>query len=148
MTLIIFRNPSNTIFHVFFFLSTSLNLFKVNPFPHIDAFWWLFDGFLMAFWKHSDKRRNCSKQAISPFSTMFSTFSHNLFCWQNMFKVVCCRIVVWGKGLIFGVIMWTWLYVLMLPHVVMYQETVTVPQYTQWFGWTRIYQSVNLLKYM
>ena len=24
-----------------------------------------------AFWKHSDKRRNCTKSAISPFATMF-----------------------------------------------------------------------------
>ena len=32
-----------------------------------------------AFWKHSDKRRNCLKQAISPFATMFSTFSNRLF---------------------------------------------------------------------
>ena len=31
-----------------------------------------------AFWKHSDKRRNYSKQAISHFATMFSTFSHRL----------------------------------------------------------------------
>ena len=38
---------------------------------------------------------------------MFSTFRHRLFIqlwrfsmfWQNTFKVVCCRIVVWGKGL-------------------------------------------------
>ena len=38
---------------------------------------------------------------------MFSTFSHRLSIqlyrfstfWQNMFKVVCCRIVIWGKGL-------------------------------------------------
>ena len=60
-----------------------------------------------AFSKRSDKRRNCSKQAISPFATMFSTFSHRLsvqlkrfsIFWQNMLKVVCCRIIVWGKGL-------------------------------------------------
>ena len=60
-----------------------------------------------AFWKQNDKRRNCSKQAISPFITMFSAFSHRLsiqlwrysFFWQSMFKVICCRIVVWGKGL-------------------------------------------------
>ena len=31
-----------------------------------------------AFWKHSDKRINCTKRAISPFATMFSTFSHRL----------------------------------------------------------------------
>ena len=44
----------------------------------------------------------------SPFATMFSTFSQSLsiqlqrfsICWQTMFKVVSCRIVVWGKGLI------------------------------------------------
>ena len=38
---------------------------------------------------------------------MFSTFCHRLsiqlwrfsMFWQNTFKVVCCRIVVWGKGL-------------------------------------------------
>ena len=61
-----------------------------------------------AFWKHSDKRRNCTKRAIAPFATMFSTFCHRLsiqlwrfsMFWQNTFKVVCCRIVVWGKGLI------------------------------------------------
>ena len=60
-----------------------------------------------AFWKHSDKRRNCTELAISPFATMFSTFCHRLsiqlwifsMFWQNAFKVVCCRIVVWGKGL-------------------------------------------------
>ena len=31
-----------------------------------------------AFRKHCDKRRNCSKKAISPFATIFSTFSHRL----------------------------------------------------------------------
>ena len=52
-----------------------------------------------AIWKHSDKRRNCTKRAISPFATMFSTFCHRLsiqlwrcsMFWQNTFKVVCCR---------------------------------------------------------
>ena len=48
----------------------------VNPFPHIDSFWHLCSRRL--FWKHSGKRRSCSKQAISPFATMFSTFSHRL----------------------------------------------------------------------
>ena len=59
------------------------------------------------FWKHTDKRRNCSKRAISPFATMFSNFSRRLsiqlkrfsIFWKNMFKVFYCRIVVWGKGL-------------------------------------------------
>ena len=48
-----------------------------------------------------------TKRAISPFATMFSTFCHRLsiqlwifsIFWQNTSKVVCCRIVVWGKGL-------------------------------------------------
>ena len=30
------------------------------------------------FLKTNDKRRNCSKRAISPFATMFSTFSHRI----------------------------------------------------------------------
>ena len=45
------------------------------------------------FWKHSGKRKNCSKRAISPFPTMFSTqaddcipicpyFCHHIF--------ICC----------------------------------------------------------
>ena len=78
---------------------------NLNPFPHIVAFWRLCEQ--TAFWKHSDKRRNCTKRAISPFATMFSTFSHRTsiqlkrfsMFWQNMFKVVCCSIVVWGIGL-------------------------------------------------
>ena len=53
------------------------------------------------------KRRNCSKQAISPFVTMFPTlfnycsfiqreFSNNL---RHVFKVVCWRYDVWWTGL-------------------------------------------------
>ena len=61
-----------------------------------------------AFWKHSDKRRNFSRREISPFATMFSThkfisypfnYTEFRFFWQNLFKVVCCKIVVWGKGI-------------------------------------------------
>ena len=62
------------------------------------------------FWKHCDNKRNCSKQAISPFATMFLTFFQYIviitfiyrgfpcYCLGN-FKVVCCRFVVCGKGL-------------------------------------------------
>ena len=32
----------------------------------------------LSFGKHCGKRRNCTKRAISPFATMFSTFSHRL----------------------------------------------------------------------
>ena len=46
---------------------------RFNPFSHIDAFW----SAAKNFWKHCGKRRNCSKQTISPFVTMFSTlFNH------------------------------------------------------------------------
>ena len=77
----------------------------INPFPHIDAFWRLCSRQL--FENIVGKRRNCTKRAISPFATMFSTFCHRYsiqlwrfsFFWQNMFKVVCCRIAIWGKGL-------------------------------------------------
>ena len=84
--------------------NASCRLETVNPFPHIDAFWRLCSRQLF---ENSDKRRNCTKSAISPFATMFSTFCHRLSIqlwsfsklWQNTFKVVCCRIVVWRKGL-------------------------------------------------
>ena len=47
-----------------------------KPFPSYRRF--LMPLQQIAVWKHSDKRRNCSKQAIYPFNTMFSTFSHKL----------------------------------------------------------------------
>ena len=61
-----------------------------------------------AYWKHVDKRRNCSKQAISPSVTMISTlFNYCTFIQRQFpiffgydFKVICCRIVECGKGLI------------------------------------------------
>ena len=44
---------------------------------------------------------------LAVLATMFFAFSHRLIIqlwrfsifWQNMFKVICCRIVVWEKGL-------------------------------------------------
>ena len=48
----------------------------VNTFPHIDAFWRLCSRRL--FGNISDKRTNCLKRAVSPFATVFSTFSHRL----------------------------------------------------------------------
>ena len=50
---------------------------EINPLPYTDAFW-LVPLQQTAFWKHSDKRRNCTARAISPFATMFSTLSHRL----------------------------------------------------------------------
>ena len=60
------------------------------------------------FRDHCDKRRNCSWWAISPFSTMISTFIKNCsfiyielpYIFTYMFsRVVRYRYVVWGKGL-------------------------------------------------
>ena len=73
-----------------------------NPFPPIDV------SAADIFWKHCDKRRNCSKQAISPFATIFSiSLSNNTYnCkmfpyfWVDIFNVICCRFAVCGKGLI------------------------------------------------
>ena len=92
-------------------ISPCIPAFK--PFEHLDHCWCIssrtsLENILKLGEKHSDKRRNCSERAISPIVTMFSTFSHRLstqlqrfsIFWQSMFKVVCCRIVVWGKGLI------------------------------------------------
>ena len=54
-------------------------------FPHIDAFWRLCSRLLF---ENSDKRRNWSKQAISPFATMFSTFFHRLSIFYYLTKYV------------------------------------------------------------
>ena len=62
---------------------------------------------MTAFWKDSDKRRNCSKQAISSFVTMFSTlFNKHIFIYvdfpflcQVVFNVVCLRFLVCWKWL-------------------------------------------------
>ena len=86
-------------------MSTLLQNYNRLPFPSCRRF--LTPLQQTAFWKHSDKRRNCTKRAISTFATMFSTFCHRLsiqlwrfsMFWQNMFKVVCCRI--WGIRLNF-----------------------------------------------
>ena len=82
--------------------------FDLSPFPHINAFW-----------------RLCSKQLFENIVTQeiiaqnerflilprcfpllvicypFNYLRFSIF-WQNTFKVVCWRIVVWGKGLIKG----------------------------------------------
>ena len=51
-------------------ISTSLSLPSVfNPFPHIDTFWRLCSR--QIFENISDKRRNCSKRAISPLPQYF-----------------------------------------------------------------------------
>ena len=49
---------------------------KVNPFPHIDAFWRLCSRRL--FKNIVTKEEIAHKRAIPPFDTMFSTFSHRL----------------------------------------------------------------------
>ena len=59
------------------------------------------------FWKHNGKRRNCLEWGISPFATKFSTlFNNSTFVSRDfpnlclyVFKVVCCGVLVWGKGL-------------------------------------------------
>ena len=67
---------------------------EVNPFPHINAFWRLCSRQL--FENIVTKEEN----AFSDFATMFSTLHHrSSIFWQTLFKVFCCRIVVWGKGL-------------------------------------------------
>ena len=40
-----------------------------------------------AFWKHGDQRRNCSKQAISAFVTMFSNSSIMILSFNGSFQI-------------------------------------------------------------
>ena len=61
---------------------------------------------VQVFWKHCGKRRNCSKWAISPFPTMFSTCLENFLpCsskWKlssaNSFSLEESKIRCLGKG--------------------------------------------------
>ena len=79
-----------------------------GPFPSYKRF--LTPLQQTAFWKHGDNRRSCSRRAISPFVTMFSTlFNYWTFILREfkkklgyVFKVVCCRFVVCGKRLSFN----------------------------------------------
>ena len=57
----------------------------VNPLPHNNAFCWL--KRYIAVKKHCDKRRNCLKQAISPFLTTFSTLYGTYFPFLMLFKM-------------------------------------------------------------
>ena len=58
---------------------------RVNPFPHIDAFWCLCSGRLL--------ENIVTKEEIAQNEIFY--FFDKIY----MFKDVCCRIVVWGKGL-------------------------------------------------
>ena len=46
-----------------------LTLSQISPGFYVSA--------VQVFWKHSEKRRNCSQRAISPFPTVFSTHFEN-----------------------------------------------------------------------
>ena len=79
-------------------------LFAINPFPHIDAFWCLC---CRQLFENIVTKEEIAQNQQFLFLTLFFTFSHRFsiqlkrfsIFWQNMFKVVCCRFVVWAKGL-------------------------------------------------
>ena len=88
------RNYTSFFRHVYSFNAevvkwTCPDLF-FNSFPPVDTF-----GA-----KRCEKRRNCSKQAISPFA---SNYTHNYrdfpYFWGDIFKDICCRFVICGTGL-------------------------------------------------
>ena len=56
----------------------------INSLPHNAAFWCSKD--IHSCGKHCEKRRNCLKQAISPFLTMFSTLCGTYFSFQMHFN--------------------------------------------------------------
>ena len=84
--------------------SSSGKGFKGKPFPSYRHF--LIPLQQTAFWKLGDKRRNCSKWAISAFVTMFSTpFNYCTFIRREfpfffwyIFKGDCCRLFVCWNG--------------------------------------------------
>ena len=77
--------------------------FAFNPFPHIDVFWrlcrrWLFKNMAT---KEEIAPNNVFKQCFQIYSIIVHSFdvSFQFFC-GSVFKVVCCRFVVCGKGFI------------------------------------------------
>ena len=76
-----------------------------NTFSHIDAFWCLcsrrlFENIVTKVEIAQNVQFLLLPQCF-PLLVIGIPFKYVdfLFFWQIMFKVVCCRIVVWGKGL-------------------------------------------------
>ena len=83
-------NPFNLDWCKILSFGKELTLYFINT--HFDA------SITDSFWKHCGKRRNCSKRAISPFPTMFSTQPGNCipicpYFLNHIF--ICCWI---GRG--------------------------------------------------
>ena len=79
--------------------------FSLNPFPHIDAFGrlcsrWLFENIVTKEEIAQNVQFLLLPQCFPLFVIVypFKLWRFSMF-WQNMFKVIWCRIVVWGKGL-------------------------------------------------
>ena len=76
---------------------------REKSFTHTDAVWLLCSRWLE---NPFGNRRNCSKWAISPFASMFSTlFNYHTFIYRyfsyfrkDVFEVFCCRFIVCIKG--------------------------------------------------
>ena len=75
-----------------------------NPFPHINAFWrfcsrQIFENIVTKEKIAQNKQflllTQCFQLLVIGHPFNYRDFP---FCWQKMFKVVCCRIVIWGKG--------------------------------------------------
>ena len=78
---------------------------RVNPFPHTDTFWRLcsrrlFENKVTKEEIAQDEQFLLLPQCL-PLLVIGYPFNYRDFPFfdKNMFKVVCCRIVLWGKGL-------------------------------------------------
>ena len=86
-----------------------LNCF--NPFPHMDAFWrlcsrWLFENIATKEEIAQNVQFLLLPQCFPPLVIGYPFNYRDFFIfWQKTFKVVCCRIVIWGKG--FRVVFYT-----------------------------------------
>ena len=75
-----------------------------NPFPHIDAFWrlcsrWIFENIMTKEEIAQNVQFLLLPQCFPLFVISYPLWRFSMFL-QNKFKVFCCIIVVWGKGLI------------------------------------------------
>ena len=89
------KQPFSPPFSTMFSIPSQMNfIIRIifNPFPHNDTFWRPWE---QAFWKHCGKRKNCSKRAISPFPTVFSTCLDNFLHFCQIWNCRLQTLSVW-----------------------------------------------------
>ena len=69
---------------------------QVNPFPHWDTF--VASSFFKTIWQKEKLLRTSNFSFCHNVSTLFS-YRDFLYFGLNVYKVICCRFVVYGEGI-------------------------------------------------